>query len=242
MKDYNEYSGEERQHPMKVSELAPDDRPRERGLKFGIGSLTNAELLALILRTGSQGHPITELCKEIMAQNGNLFLNLERRSRQEIMLCDGIGEMKAQQVEAIMEIVRRYNQENLSDRVKVTSADTVYDIMKPKIGNLAHEEIWAILLNRANRVIWKERVSEGGAAATVFDAKKVFRIALINRAEGIILCHNHPSGNLRPSPQDDNLTRNFREACRTMDINLLDHLIITTGGYYSYKNESSLLN
>lgn len=225
-----------------VKEMAQDDRPRERALKYGIGSLSNADLLALILRTGTTGHPITSLCRDIMTLCDQKFLNLERKSRQELMQLDGIGEMKAQQVEAVMEIVRRYSSETIGDRVAVTQPDIVYNLMKPKIGNLAHEEMWVIFLNRANRVLGMMKVSEGGGTSTIFDVKRILRSVILAQAEGVILCHNHPSGNLHPSGPDDNITRKFQDACKVMEIRFLDHMIITTDGFYSYSNSSSILS
>lgn len=226
---------------MIVKELAPDEQPRERALLYGIGSLSNADLLAIILRTGMTGYPVTEICRDIMRMNQNLFINLERRSRNELMELKGIGELKALQVEAIMEIVRRYSRESIGDRVKISSADDIYALMKPDIANLPHEEMWAVFLNRSNMVLGRMRVSSGSSTATVFDLKKIVRNALLERAEAVILCHNHPSGQLRPSGPDDAITRKFKEACFALDLTFLDHLIISTEGYYSYSNESSII-
>lgn len=225
----------------KVKDMEADDQPRERVKKYGISALSTADLFALILRTGTVGNPITNLCRDLMKMNGNLLLNLERRSRAELMEIDGIGELKAMQIEAVMEIVRRYSRESVNDRVSILSSRTIYDIMRPEIANLPHEEMWALFLNRANRLIGRLRISEGGSAATVFDIKKIVKNALLAHAEGVALCHNHPSGNLRPSGPDDSITRKFKEACAALDITFLDHLIITPEGYYSYADSSSLI-
>lgn len=227
--------------PQTVKDLPPDEQPRERALKYGVGALSNADLFAIILRTGTSGYPITDLCRDMMRMNENLILNLERKSRQQIMEMKGIGETKALQIEAVMEIVRRYCREQIGERVHVKTAKTVFDIMKPEIANLPYEEMWVLFLNRSNRIVSKLRISEGGSTSTVFDVKKVVRNALYAHAESIVLCHNHPSGNIRPSGADDAVTKSCNEACRSMDIKLLDHVILTTDGYYSYNESSSIL-
>lgn len=225
---------------LTVKEMPADLQPRERARRFGIGALSNADLFAIILRTGTRGYPITDLCRDLMQMNQNLFLNLERLSREQIMEINGVGELKAMQIEAVMEIVRRYSRERVGDRIQITGPNTIFDIMRPEIGNLPHEEMWAIFMNHRNQIIGKMRVSEGSATATVFDAKKIIRRALATHAEGVALCHNHPSGALMPSGPDDIITRKFKEACKALDLNFLDHLIVTTDGYYSYRDRSSI--
>ena len=224
---------------LTVKDMAPDSQPRERAINFGIGSLTNAELLALILRSGAVGYPITSLCQDFMKRNENLFLNIERLSHKELIKIRGIGETKALQIEAVMEIVRRYNDENYNARKQVTSSLSIYKLVRPIMGNLPHEEMWAVFLNRSNHVIGKFRSTTGGSTATLFDKKKIIRQALIHQAEGVILCHNHPSGNPRPSGMDDNITAAFREACKPVDLRFLDHIIVTASGYYSYADSST---
>lgn len=228
-------------HLLTVKEMAADEQPREKMKRFGVSSLSNAELFAIILRTGATGYPITALCRDLMRANDNLFLNLERKSREEIQTIKGVGETKSMQIEAVMEIVRRYQREKLGQRIKVASASTVFDVMRPEIANLPHEEMWAIFLNQANQIIGMYRSSEGGTAVTVCDIKKIIRQALLARAEALILCHNHPSGNLQVSPQDDNVTRKMKEACSTLDLRFLDHVVVTTDGFYSYRDSSRIL-
>lgn len=224
-----------------VKDLPTDEQPRERLLKYGVASLSNADLLAIILRTGTSKYPITDLCRDLMRQNDNLFLNLERKTRDEIMEIKGIGELKAMQVEAVMEIVRRYHREQIGNRIRIRSAANIFEVMKYEIGNLPYEEMWALLLNQSNCVVGKVRLSQGGSTATVFDVKKLIRTALNAHAEAVILTHNHPSGNLRPSAADDKVTRICLDACRAMDLKLLDHVIVTSDGYYSYSDSSSIL-
>lgn len=227
---------------MNFKDLPPDEQPREKAMRYGMSSLTTSELFAIILRTGARGYPITDLCRDLMRDNDNQLLNLERKTREQIMEIKGIGELKALQIVAVMEIVRRYSRERMGEKVEVKSARTVFELMKAEIGNLPYEEMWVLFLNQSNRITGRMRVSEGGSVSTVFDVKKIVRNALYAHAQSIILCHNHPSGNIRPSAQDDNVTRICRDACRTMDIRMLDHLIITSDDFYSYSENSGLIN
>ncbi len=226
---------------MTVKEMFADEQPRERALKYGIGSLATSELLALILRAGSPGNPITKITRDIMTANDGKLLNLERRSFEELCDYTAIGEAKALQIMAVMEIVRRYSHERMGERVVINSPAVIYDYMRPIIGNLDHEEMWVLLLNRANCVIGKFRTSSGGATSTVFDLKGIIRKAIAGSAEGIVLCHNHPSGSLVPSGPDTNLTKKLKEACDVMDLRLIDHLIITSDSYYSYHDRGNVL-
>lgn len=224
-----------------VKDLPADEQPREKLLKYGVSALSNADLFAIILRTGTSEYPVTTLCRDLMSMNENLFLNLERRSREEIMEIKGIGPTKAMQIEAVMEIVRRYHREQIGERFRIKSSKDVFELMKYEIANLSHEEIWVIFLNRQNQVTGKMRLSEGGATATVFDAKKLLRNALYRHAEAVILCHNHPSGSLRPSVNDDNVTKICKESCKAIDLRFLDHVIVTSDGFYSYADSSALM-
>lgn len=227
-----------------IKEMSCEERPRERAINHGIGSLTTAELLAVILRTGQQGLPITDLCRQLLNDNDNSLLKLERRSRKELTLTKGIGDAKALQIEAMMEIMRRYLREATEAATKtvdpISSSKKIYERMRCRIANLPHEEIWVLLLNRRNQVIKEFRVSSGGQSASVFDVKMIMKRALLEDACSLILCHNHPSGQLRPSPQDDGITRTMNQACRSLDIRMLDHVIVTVGGYYSYNDEGRM--
>lgn len=227
-----------------IKQMEQDERPRERAVNHGIGSLTTAELLALILRTGQPGLPITDLCRQLMKDNDNSLLRLERRSRNELTLTKGIGEAKALQIEAMMEVMRRYQQELIDKATRrfdrIQTAKCIHERMRCRIANLDHEEVWIILLNRRNEVIKEFRLTSGSSVASVFDTKMILKRALLEDAQGVVMCHNHPSGTLRPSPQDDDITRKLSAACKTMDLRLLDHVIITTGGFYSYCEEGRL--
>ena len=230
----------ERQIVLKVKDMDVDDQPRERALKYGIETLSTADLWALILRTGLQGKPITQLCRDLMRDNSHSLFNLERKSLKEIMMTKGIGTTKGLQILAVMEITRRYNREKISERYTITSSRSIYDLVRSDLGNLPHEEIWAIFLGRRNDVIRKKRMTTGSATASIFDIKGVMKEALLLDAQGLVLCHNHPSGNLTPSGPDDSITKKIQEASSFMDMRFIDHLIISSTGYYSYFDSGRL--
>ncbi|MDE6512484.1 MAG: DNA repair protein RadC [Muribaculaceae bacterium] len=229
---------------LTIKEMSSDERPQERAIAHGIESLTDAELLALMLRTGQRGMPITDLCRQLMADNDHSLLRLARRSRNELMLTKGIGETKALQVEAMMELTRRYHREMIDSGTRqletLKASATIYNRLRYRIANLAHEEVWIILLNRRNQIIKEFRLTSGSSVASVFDIKMIIKRALLENAEGLAMCHNHPSGNLRPSAQDDGITRKLFAACQTMDIRMIDHVIFSVDGYYSYADEGRL--
>ena len=242
MKDSKEYSKEEenKNKLYTVKEMDPDDQPRERALKHGVKVLSTPDLWALILRTGLHGNPITEICRDIMRScNGSLF-ELERMPRNMILKIPGIGPTKALQIEAVMELIRRYSSEKTRVKVKINGPDALYSLMRPLIGNLPHEEIWVLFINRKNEVVGEMNVSTGSSVASVFDLKKILREAILRDADGIALAHNHPSGQLRPSIQDDRITEMLRAGCKSMDIRMIDHIIVTADSYYSYSNEGRL--
>lgn len=223
-----------------VKELDPDQQPREKALAHGIGVLTTPELWAIILRTGTPGYPITDMCRDMMASNDGKMHNLMRRSRKEIMQIRGIGTTKAIQIEAVMELVRRYQSEQIGKRPQIRQPKDVWDIMRHEIGNLDHEEIWVLFLNRKNEVTEKMRITTGTATASLFDPKLILKPAILAGADGIVLCHNHPSGNMRPSPQDDSITRQLNKAVQVFSIRLMDHVIVCTDGFYSYSEHGFL--
>lgn len=229
------------ERPIKtVKELDPDQQPREKAEKYGISSLSVPELWALILRTGSRGYPITELCRDMMNHNQGSLHRLERRTKQELCEMKGMGAMKATQVQAVMELIKHYCLEDVPMDDPIRNASQVYERMKPQIGNIDHEEIWMLLLNRRNQVIKDFRMTSGTSTSSVFDVRQAIKLALLENAEGMILCHNHPSNSLRPSSQDDMLTKDLQNACKFMHIKLLDHIIVTAAGYYSYNDSDKL--
>lgn len=213
----------------------------EKAEKYGIKALEPSELLAIILRTGQPGCPVTELTAELMKRNEGKLKVLERRTRGELMALPGIGRVKAFQIEAVLEIMRRYNMETLGDRLVFRSSDDIFRYMQPEAAPLTTEHIWILLINRKNALIERRLVSSGGTTATVFDLKTILRQVLLNPGvEGIIMVHNHPSGNLVPSPQDDQITRMLAEGSRYVGLRLLDHVIITQDSFYSYADTGRL--
>lgn len=224
-----------------VKEMSADDQPRERALKYGIGSLATADLFAIILRTGVQGVNVMDMCRNILASTGGNLHALARKTYEDILLINGIGPAKALQVLAVMEILKRYAAEDLDDGPVIRDSKIIYRIMEHEIGNLDHEEMWALFLSRSNKLIHKCCVTTGSAVATVFDMKGILKMALARRAEGVVLCHNHPSGSLLPSREDDSITRRLNEACKVMELRFLDHLIVTSKGFYSYHDQSRIL-
>ncbi|MBD5189944.1 MAG: DNA repair protein RadC [Bacteroidales bacterium] len=226
--------------PLTVKDMDVDDQPRERALRYGISTLSTADLWALILRTGLPGKPITQLCRDLMRDNEQSLFKLERKSLKEIMTTKGIGQTKGLQILAAMEITRRYNREKVGEKYVITSSQAIYDLMRSEIGNLSHEEIWAIYLGRRNDVILKKRISTGSATASIFDVKSILKEALLIEAQGLALVHNHPSGNLVPSGPDDQITRKMKEGAQIMDFRMVDHLIISASGFYSYYDSGRL--
>lgn len=223
-----------------VKEMDSDDRPRERAARFGISSLGTADLLALILRTGTPGNPITRIMRDLMAAHDGKLHNLEKAPLNSLLKFKGIGEIKAQQLQAILELIRRYNLETFSDNPQLRSSKDIYELMKVLIGNLDHEEIWVLMLNRRHEVLERHRITSGTQSASIFDQKMVLKRALLANSESVVLCHNHPSGTLYPSPQDDNITRQLKDGCKLIGLNMIDHIIVTSRGYYSYHDEGKL--
>lgn len=215
--------------------------PMEKAEKYGFESLSTSELLAIILRTGQTGIPVTMMTANLMAANDGRLKVLERRSRQELMLTPGIGRVKAFQIEAVLEIMRRYNLETLGDRFTIRSAADIFRYMHPKAAPLSVENIWLLMLNRKNALIECRTISQGGSSATVFDLKTILRnVILTPNIESVAMVHNHPSGSLSPSPQDDQITRQLKDGCQYLGIKMLDHVIVTQDGYYSYNDNNRL--
>lgn len=229
-----------RTEPRTVKEFDKADQPRERALAFGIQTLSTPDLWALVLRAGMPGMPITTICRNIMRDNGHSLKALERRNMKELMKIPGIGETKALQVEAVMELIRRYNLEEADEQTIIKSSQDIYKYLRPEIGNLDHEEIWVLFMARNNSIKSKLKMASGGSAACVFDVKQVIKEALLVGADRLALCHNHPSGTLRPSGQDDAITRQLKEAARFFDMSLIDHVIVSHLGYFSYHDEGRL--
>lgn len=224
----------DRVRPLMVKELDLEDRPREKALKYGFQALNNAELLAIILKSGTPGRPITVIARELMKQNQDRFTFLERMDDKELLAVKGLGPVKVLELRAALEVMRRYSAEKIGDRIQFKSSADIHEYMRYRIGNLPHEEMWALFTDNSNKLISEMRVSEGSSVATIVDVKKILRRALSSSAQGIILCHNHPTGMLKPSGPDRSITLKCRDACGIMELRMLDHLIISTDGYYSF--------
>ncbi|KAA3630916.1 MAG: DNA repair protein RadC [Bacteroidetes bacterium] len=225
---------------MGIKSWAEEDRPREKLLLKGKQNLTDAELLAIILGSGSREETAVGLAKRLLKVAENSLEKLSRLTLKELMSFRGIGEAKAINIMAVMELGRRRQLTDVKARPQLRSSQDAFDVIGPVIADLDHEEFWILLLNRANRIISREQISKGGTSGTVVDAKILFRIALEKQASSIILCHNHPSGNLRASQADLSLTKKLVEAGHHLDIMVLDHLIIARSGYLSFADEGMM--
>ena len=225
---------------LTIKRWAEEDRPREKLLLKGKSSLSEAELIAILIGSGNKTQTAVELAQYILNQCGNDLSNLAKLSIKDLEKFKGIGEAKAISIVAALEIGRRRKDSEPVKKVKIHSSQDAFDFLKGDFMDLYHEEFWMILLKRNNEVIKKEMLSRGGVSGTVVDAKIIFKRALEETASGLILAHNHPSGNLKPSREDIRLTRRLKEAGQTLDISILDHLIITNSGFFSFADESLL--
>jgi DNA repair protein RadC len=223
-----------------IKSWAEEDRPREKLMDKGRHVLTEAELIAILIGSGNKEETAVELSRRILASVGNNLNELSKLSIQELNKFKGIGDAKAISIVAALELGRRRKEAEAVKREKIATSKDVFDIMKPALMDLPHEEFWLLVLNRANLVIRKELISRGGVAGTVVDTRIIFKTAVENYASSIIICHNHPSGNLKPSEADIKITKNIKEAGKIMEIPLLDHLIITEKGFYSFADEGAM--
>ena len=223
-----------------IRNWSEDDRPREKLLLKGKSALSDAELIAILIGSGSRNETAVGLSQRILLSIGNNLNMLGKLSTQQLMLFKGIGEAKAITIAAAMELGRRRRAEEAVDLTKVTSSQTIYQIMQPIIGELSHEEFWVIYLNNSNKVIYKCQLSKGGMTGTVVDVRIAFKLALEHNVTAIILCHNHPSGTLVASDADKQITRKLKLAGENLDIKVLDHLIVTETSYFSFADEGIL--
>ncbi len=220
-----------------IKSWAEEDRPREKLLLKGKHTLTDVELIAILIGTGNAGESAVDLSRRILSQSENNLNILGRMNVQELKKIKGIGEAKAVSIVAALELGRRKRESKESKLEKVTSSREVVNLMQPLLGDLLHEEFWVIFLNRANGIIGKQQISIGGMSGTVADPRMIFKAALDMKAISIILCHNHPSGNNQPSAADIQLTKNISAAGKVLEITVLDHIIVTQHGFYSFADE-----
>jgi len=223
-----------------IKDWHESDKPREKLLSQGRKSLSNAELMAILISSGNSKETAVDLAKRILHDVENNLFELGKHSVEELMKYRGIGEAKAVTIVAALELGRRRAAVEPKQRIKITSSAMAYDILNPLLSDVPHEEFWMLLLDRANQVIRKKQISSGGVSGTVVDPKIIFRHALEASASAIILCHNHPSGNLKASQADLNITKKLTEAGKLLDISVLDHLIIGEKGYMSFADEGMM--
>lgn len=225
---------------LNINQWAEEDRPREKMMLHGAGALSNAELLAILIGSGSTDESAVELMRKVLADYRNSLSELGKSGVEELCRYKGIGPAKAITLLAASELGRRRKEEGALERLQIRSSEDIYRLFYPLMCDLPVEECWVLLLNQAGKVIDRIRISQGGLASTAVDIRCVLREALVRRAVSMVLCHNHPSGNLRPSREDDRLTESLRQAAVTVNLRLLDHVIVTDGKYYSYADEGRI--
>ena len=222
---------------LSIKSWSEEDRPREKLMLKGRHTLTDAELIAILISTGNQNESAVELARKILLECDNNLNKLSRMNVRELMRIKGIGMAKSITILAALELGKRRKEIQDTKVLQITGSKDAVDIFQPLLGDLLHEEFWVLFLNRANRIISKQQISAGGMSGTVADPRMIFKAALDQKALSIILCHNHPSGNTQPSTADIQLTRNIVEAGKVLEISVLDHVIITQTGYYSFADE-----
>jgi len=227
----------EENNPFSIKYWSEDDKPREKLMLKGKSVLSDAELIAILIGSGSRNESAVELSKRILASVDTNLNALGKMSLAQLMNFKGIGEAKAISIIAALELGRRRRTEDAVELTKITSSKIVFEIMQPLIGELPHEEFWILYLNNSNKVIYKSQLSKGGITGTLVDVRLVFKMGLELGATGIILCHNHPSGALHPSDADKQITKKLKQAGESLEIKVLDRLIITETGYYSFADE-----
>ena len=225
---------------LSINQWAEEDRPREKLIRLGAEALSNAELLAILIGSGSPKETAVELMKRVLNGCNNNLNTLGKRTIHELCQYNGIGEAKAISILAACELGKRRQAEKAEERKSLGSASAIYEYMHPKMQDLDTEEAWILLMNQNYKLIKAERISHGGITETAVDVRIIIREALLHNATVVAFCHNHPSNNLRPSNDDNRLTQRIKSACDTMRLYFLDHLIITDGAYYSYHEEGKL--
>ncbi|HMM01609.1 MAG: RadC family protein [Dysgonomonas sp.] len=226
---------------LNIKDWAEEDRPREKMLLKGVGALSDAELLGILIGSGNKNETAVELAQRILhSVSNNLNILGKQEIKELIRNFNGIGEAKAITIAAAMELGKRRKLSEVVIQPQITSSDTVFEIFHPILADLRHEEVWVLLLNRANKVLKKIQVSKGGVTGTVVDIRMIMKEAIDSLASAMVLCHNHPSGNSNPSDDDDNITRRLKEAGQIMDIRLLDHIIVCDHSYYSYMDRGRM--
>lgn len=228
----------EENNSFSIKNWSEDDQPREKLMLKGKQVLSDAELVAILIGSGSRSESAVQLSQRILSSVNNNLNALGKLSIKQLTEFKGIGEAKAISIVAATELGRRRRAEEIVELTKITSSKAVFDIMQPIIGELVHEEFWVLFLNNSNKVIYKSQISKGGITGTVVDVRMVFKMALEQNATSIILTHNHPSGKLEASDADKTLTKQLKLAGQQLSIPVLDHIIITENSYLSFQDEN----
>jgi len=225
---------------LNIKDWAVEDRPREKLTRNGSRSLSDAELIAILIGSGNMDETAVELSRRILASTNNNLNELGRKSIEYLQTFKGIGEAKAITIVAALELGKRRKESDDTNKNKITGSKDAADYFQPMLGDLNHEEFWIMFLDRGNKIKDSFRISQGGISGTVIDVRIILKAALEKQASSIILCHNHPSGTLQPSDADLKITRKINEAAKIMDISVLDHVIIGDQKYYSFADEGML--
>lgn len=225
---------------MSIKFLAEDDRPREKFLLKGKNALSDAELLAIIMGSGNREDSAVELGRKILNSVENNWHNLSLLQISDLIKFKGIGEAKAISIATALEIGRRRASQEVPEKIKISQSSDLYKVLQPYLSDLQTEEFWAIYLNQSNKILGKSRLTSGGINQSVVDVRILFKTAIEHFATAIVIAHNHPSGNLKPSQEDLRITKQINEGGKILNIQLLDHLIITQNSYFSFADENLL--
>ena len=226
--------------PLKITDWAVEDRPREKYIKKGPSALSDAELLAILISSGTKDKSAVDLGRELLSRVNNNLNSLGKLAISDLKKVHGIGPARAVVIAAALELGRRRKLSDAQDVIQIKCSADVAAVFQPLLSDLHHEEFWILFLNRSNRIINRMKLSQGGISGTVTDVRLIMKNAIEYLASGIIVCHNHPSGNLSPSESDTKITQKIKEAGTLMDIQLLDHLIISEKDYYSFADNGLL--
>lgn len=225
---------------MSIKSLAEDDRPREKFLLKGKASVSDSELLAIIMGSGNREESAVELARRILNSVENNWHRLSQLSIKDLMKFKGVGEAKAISIATALEIGNRKSQQEVLERQQISSSKDVFEVLQPHLSDLSTEEFWVVFLNHQNKILYKTCLFRGGIASSVADVRVIFKTALEHFSTRIIVAHNHPAGSLKPSQEDINITKKIDEAGKLLEIELLDHIIIVQNKFYSFKEEGIL--
>ncbi|OFY20135.1 MAG: hypothetical protein A2W98_12375 [Bacteroidetes bacterium GWF2_33_38] len=226
---------------LSIKYWSNDDKPREKLLEKGIGSLSNAELIAILIGSGSKNESAVDLAKNILSSSQNDLNQLGKYSVADLKKHKGVGDAKAVTIIAALELGRRRKIADIVEKQKISGSKDAFEIFKAILGDLPYEEFWILLLNRSNKIIEKIKISQGGISGTVIDTRVIMKYAIEGSASSLILCHNHPSGNISPSENDKQVTDKIKKAADIFDIKILDHIIVTDSNYYSFADEGLII-